>query len=121
MPSLAAEAKPDNLIEELAEIYEVMDAILANLEIDKEPILAKQEPKRQEKGRFTRKLRFDQQDNWQEFVRSCDRRKTSISIDHIFGLTFYSTKTDFSNYADLPIAFPVFSLILWLESLIFYH
>ena len=31
----AAEAKPDNLMEELADIYEVIDAILANLKIDK--------------------------------------------------------------------------------------
>ncbi len=54
----AAEAKPDNLVEELADVYEVIDAILANLEIDKDVVLTKQEQKRQDKGGFTKKLRL---------------------------------------------------------------
>ena len=54
----AAEAKPDNLVEELADVYEVIDAILANLEIDKGVVLTKQEQKRQDKGGFTKKLRL---------------------------------------------------------------
>ena len=54
----AAEAKSDNLVEELADIYEVIDAILANLEIDKDIVLNKQEQKRQKKGVFTKKLRL---------------------------------------------------------------
>lgn len=54
----AAEAKPDNLVEELADIYEVIDAILTNLKIDKSLVLAKQEQKRQEKGGFSKKLRL---------------------------------------------------------------
>ncbi|MDJ0746187.1 MAG: nucleoside triphosphate pyrophosphohydrolase [Xenococcaceae cyanobacterium MO_167.B27] len=54
----AAEAKPDNLVEELADVYEVIDAILANLKIDKDIVLAKQEQKRQEKGGFAKKLRL---------------------------------------------------------------
>ena len=54
----AAEAKPDNLMEELADIYEVIDAILANLKIDKDAVLAKQEQKRKERGGFTNKLKL---------------------------------------------------------------
>ena len=54
----AAEAKPDNLVEELADIYEVMDVIIANLEIDKDTVLTKQEQKRREKGGFNKKLRL---------------------------------------------------------------
>ena len=54
----AAEAKSDNLVEELADIYEVIDAILANLEINKYVVLTKQEQKRQDKGGFTKKLRL---------------------------------------------------------------
>ena len=54
----AAEAKPDNLVEELADIYEVIDAIMTNLEIDKDLVLSKQEQKRKEKGGFTKKLRL---------------------------------------------------------------
>ena len=54
----AAEAKPDNLVEELADIYEVIDAILNIVEIDKSLLLAKQEQKRQNKGGFTKKLKL---------------------------------------------------------------
>lgn len=54
----AVEAKPDNLVEELADVYEVLDAILANLKIDKDVVLAKQEQKRQERGGFTNKLKL---------------------------------------------------------------
>ncbi len=54
----AAAAKPDNLVEELADIYEVIDAILNNLDIDKDVVLGKQEQKRQNKGGFTKKLRL---------------------------------------------------------------
>ena len=54
----AAEAKPDNLVEELADVYEVIDAILANFKIDKNVVLTKQEQKRQNKGGFTKKLRL---------------------------------------------------------------
>ncbi len=54
----AAEAKPNNLVEELADIYEVIDAILTNLKIDKDLVLAKQKQKRQEKGGFNHKRRL---------------------------------------------------------------
>lgn len=54
----AAQANSDNLLEELADIYEVIDAILINLNIDKDLVLAKQKQKRQEKGGFTKKLRL---------------------------------------------------------------
>lgn len=54
----AAQANSNNLVEELADVYEVIDAILINLEIDKSLVLAKQEQKRQEKGGFNKKLRL---------------------------------------------------------------
>ena len=54
----AAQANSNNLVEELADVYEVVDAILINLEIDKDLVLAKQEQKRQEKVGFTKKLRL---------------------------------------------------------------
>ncbi|WP_019505248.1 nucleoside triphosphate pyrophosphohydrolase [Pleurocapsa sp. PCC 7319] len=54
----AAEAKPDNLVEELADIYEVIDGILTNLKIDKDLVLARQEQKRKEKGGFAKKIRL---------------------------------------------------------------
>ena len=54
----AAEAEPDNLVEELADICEVIDAILVNLEIDKDTVFAKQEQKLREKGGFNKKLRL---------------------------------------------------------------
>jgi predicted house-cleaning noncanonical NTP pyrophosphatase (MazG superfamily) len=54
----AAQANSDNLVEELADIYEVIDAILINLKINKNLVLAKQEQKRQDKGGFTKKLRL---------------------------------------------------------------
>ena len=53
-----AQANSNNLVEELADVYEVIDAILINLEIDKSLTLAKQEQKRQEKGGFNKKLRL---------------------------------------------------------------
>ena len=54
----AVEADPDNLVEELADVYEVIDAIIANLGIDKDTVLTKQGQKRQNKGGFTKKLRL---------------------------------------------------------------
>ena len=54
----AAETKPDNLLEELANIYEIIDAILTKFKIDKDLVLAKQKQKRQDKGGFTKKLRL---------------------------------------------------------------
>ena len=54
----AAQANSNNLVEELADVYEVIDAIMTNLEIDKDLVLAKQEQKRKEKGGFTKKLRL---------------------------------------------------------------
>ena len=54
----AAQANSDDLVEELADIYEVIDAILNNVEIDKRLVVAKQEQKRQEKGGFNKKLRL---------------------------------------------------------------
>ena len=54
----AAQANSDNLVEELADIYEVIDTILNDVEIDKSLVLAKQKQKRQEKGGFNNKLRL---------------------------------------------------------------
>lgn len=54
----AAQADSEHLVEELADIYEVIDAILAYLEIERSSVFEKQEQKRQEKGGFVRKLRL---------------------------------------------------------------
>lgn len=54
----ATQANSDDLVEELADIYEVIDTILNNAEIDKSLVLAKQKQKRQEKGGFNNKLRL---------------------------------------------------------------
>lgn len=54
----AAQANSDNLVEELADIYEVIDAILNDVEIDKGLVLVTQEQKRQEKGGFASKIRL---------------------------------------------------------------
>ena len=54
----AVQANSDNLIEELADIYEVIDAILNNIEIDKCLVLARQEQKRKEKGGFTNQIQL---------------------------------------------------------------
>ena len=54
----AAQTNSDDLVEELADIYEVIDTILDNLEIDKGLVLARQKQKRQEKGGLNNKLRL---------------------------------------------------------------
>ena len=54
----AAQANSDDLVEELADIYEVIDAILNDIGIDKSLILATQQQKRQKKGGFVSKLKL---------------------------------------------------------------
>lgn len=54
----AALASPDNLVTELADLYEVIDAVLLAFEIEQETVLAVQKQRRQERGGFERKIKL---------------------------------------------------------------
>lgn len=54
----AALASPDNLVTELADLYEVIDAVLLAFEIEQETVLAVQKQRRQERGGFGRKIKL---------------------------------------------------------------
>jgi predicted house-cleaning noncanonical NTP pyrophosphatase (MazG superfamily) len=54
----AVQAEPENLITELADIYEVMDAVIAAHNIDKGAILAKQRERKTERGSFRKRIRL---------------------------------------------------------------
>jgi len=54
----AAATNPENLIGELADLYEVMDTLMAAHRIDPEAVLAEQERKRIERGGFSCRIRL---------------------------------------------------------------
>jgi predicted house-cleaning noncanonical NTP pyrophosphatase (MazG superfamily) len=54
----AAAVGPEKLVEELADLYEVIDAIMAAYGIEREAVLAKQAHKRAERGGFERRIRL---------------------------------------------------------------
>jgi predicted house-cleaning noncanonical NTP pyrophosphatase (MazG superfamily) len=54
----AARAKPEELIKELADLYEVMDSLMATRGIDREAVLAEQGNRRQSRGGFNQRLRL---------------------------------------------------------------
>jgi predicted house-cleaning noncanonical NTP pyrophosphatase (MazG superfamily) len=54
----AAAAGPENLVKELADLYEVVDALMAACGIDREIVMAKQEERRQSRGGFDQRLRL---------------------------------------------------------------
>jgi predicted house-cleaning noncanonical NTP pyrophosphatase (MazG superfamily) len=54
----AAVARPEDLVKELADLYEVMDALMAASGIDHRAVLAKQEERRQNRGGFDQRLRL---------------------------------------------------------------
>jgi predicted house-cleaning noncanonical NTP pyrophosphatase (MazG superfamily) len=54
----AAQAGGDDLISELADLYEVIDAILAAWDISGEQVLEMQQGRRQQRGEFTRRLKL---------------------------------------------------------------
>jgi predicted house-cleaning noncanonical NTP pyrophosphatase (MazG superfamily) len=51
-----AEANPDDLITELADLYEVVDTIMAMYQIDPETVRDAQIRRRQERGGFTQRI-----------------------------------------------------------------
>ena len=54
----AADAGPDQLTAELADVYEVVDALIAAYGLSREHVLAVQEQRRAERGAFTQQLRL---------------------------------------------------------------
>ena len=48
----------EHLIEELADVYEVIDAICAHQQIPKEKVINKQKSKRKERGGFEKRIAF---------------------------------------------------------------
>lgn len=53
-----AKAPPDELVKELADLCEVIDAILSVFEIDRETLLAEQTKRRRERGAFNKRLKL---------------------------------------------------------------
>ena len=52
----AAEADPEKLLIELADVYEIIDAIMAAYGIRREHVLAEQEKRRSARGGFTKRI-----------------------------------------------------------------
>jgi predicted house-cleaning noncanonical NTP pyrophosphatase (MazG superfamily) len=53
-----AAAGPEDLIKELADLYEVVDALMAACGIDRQVVLVKQEGRRQSRGGFDQRFRL---------------------------------------------------------------
>ena len=51
-----AVAEPDRLITELADVYEIMDAIMAAYQIERDLVLAEQDQRRVARGGFEKRL-----------------------------------------------------------------
>jgi predicted house-cleaning noncanonical NTP pyrophosphatase (MazG superfamily) len=54
----AAEAEPGELAKELADLYEVIDAVMMAFGLDKDAILATQQKRRGERGGFEGRIRL---------------------------------------------------------------
>ena len=54
----AAQATPEHLVTELADLSEVVDALLAAYGVKREAVQAEQQRRRAERGGFTRRLRL---------------------------------------------------------------
>ena len=54
----AAAAKPEELIRELADLYEVIDSLIAVCSLDREAVLVEQEKRRQSRGGFSKRFRL---------------------------------------------------------------
>lgn len=54
----AAIAKSEELVSELADLYEVIDAIMAAYGIERDLVLAKQAQRRAERGGFNKRIRL---------------------------------------------------------------
>ncbi|AFZ43346.1 MazG nucleotide pyrophosphohydrolase [Halothece sp. PCC 7418] len=51
-------ASPEELVKELADLYEVIDTLIITAELDKETILAQQKKRREERGGFQEKIQL---------------------------------------------------------------
>ena len=54
----AAQAEPGELVKELADLYEVIDALLMAFDLDEDAILALQEKLRDERGGFKQRIKL---------------------------------------------------------------
>lgn len=54
----AAEAKPDEIVKELADLYEVIDALLLAFDLDRDAIRAIQQKRRDEHGGFEGQIKL---------------------------------------------------------------
>jgi predicted house-cleaning noncanonical NTP pyrophosphatase (MazG superfamily) len=54
----AAAADSENLVQELADLYEVIDALMVTQQISREAVLTEQERRRAERGGFTHRLKL---------------------------------------------------------------
>ena len=52
----AAEADPEKLVIELADVYEIIDAIMVAFGIQRELVMAEQEKRRSERGGFAKRI-----------------------------------------------------------------
>ena len=53
-----AQAEPAELVKELADLYEVIDALLLAFDLDKDAILALQQKRRDERGGFEKRIKL---------------------------------------------------------------
>lgn len=54
----AASAPPGELLKELADLYEVIDVLMAIANIDREELLAEREKRKKERGGFEKRLKL---------------------------------------------------------------
>jgi predicted house-cleaning noncanonical NTP pyrophosphatase (MazG superfamily) len=54
----AAEAEPDEIVKELADLYEVIDALLLTFDLDRDAIRAVQQKRRAERGGFKQRIKL---------------------------------------------------------------
>ena len=54
----AATANPEDLVKELADLYEVIDAVITEYGISRDVVLAEQERRRWERGGFEKRLKL---------------------------------------------------------------
>lgn len=53
-----AQAEPAELVKELADLYEVIDALLLAFDLDRDAILALQQKRRDERGGFEKRIKL---------------------------------------------------------------
>lgn len=54
----AAEASEEKLVAEIADLYEVIDALIATYGIERELVIAEQQRRREERGSFEKRLQL---------------------------------------------------------------